>query len=109
MHLPSSSATGTISADGQDDGQKSEYKSSKDWLVIHHIHSFESYYENQCQDTIDTCTSIQSLFPEDTVAERLRRSTRNRLGLSRVGSSPAGVVFLSQIRIRFLPVCSDLC
>ena len=29
---------------------------------------------------------------EDAVAERLRRSTRNRLGLSRVGSSPAGVV-----------------
>ena len=29
----------------------------------------------------------------DTVAERLRRSTRNRLGLSRVGSSPAGVAF----------------
>ena len=28
---------------------------------------------------------------EDTVAERLRRSTRNRLGFSRVGSSPAGV------------------
>ena len=27
------------------------------------------------------------------MAERLRRSTRNRLGLSRVGSSPAGVVF----------------
>ena len=28
---------------------------------------------------------------DDTVAERLRRSTRNRLGLSRVGSSPASV------------------
>ena len=28
---------------------------------------------------------------EDTVAEWLRRSTRNRLGLSRVGSSPASV------------------
>jgi hypothetical protein len=27
----------------------------------------------------------------DTVAERLRRLTRNQLGLSRVGSSPAGV------------------
>ena len=27
----------------------------------------------------------------DTVAEWLRRSTRNRLGLSRVGSSPASV------------------
>ena len=32
------------------------------------------------------------LYTEDAVAERLRRSTRNRLGLSRVGSSPAGVV-----------------
>ena len=30
----------------------------------------------------------------DTVAEWLRRSTRNRLGLSRVGSSPTGVVLL---------------
>jgi hypothetical protein len=30
----------------------------------------------------------------DTVAEWLRRSTRNRLGLSRVGSSPASVVLL---------------
>ncbi len=29
----------------------------------------------------------------DTVAEWLRRSTRNRLGLSRVGSSPTGVAF----------------
>ena len=29
----------------------------------------------------------------DTVAEWLRRSTRNRLGLSRVGSSPASVDF----------------
>jgi hypothetical protein len=29
----------------------------------------------------------------DTVAERLRRLTRNQLGLSRVGSSPAGVAF----------------
>ena len=27
----------------------------------------------------------------DTVAERLRRLTRNQLGLSRVGSSPASV------------------
>ena len=33
----------------------------------------------------------------DTVAERLRRSTRNRLGVSRVGSSPASVdVFTAQ-------------
>jgi hypothetical protein len=31
------------------------------------------------------------------VAERLRRSTRNRLGLSRVGSSPAGVAFLDHV------------
>ena len=31
------------------------------------------------------------LSMEDTVAEWLRRSTRNRLGLSRVGSSPASV------------------
>ena len=30
-------------------------------------------------------------FQRDTVAEWLRRSTRNRLGLSRVGSSPASV------------------
>ena len=30
---------------------------------------------------------------KDTVAERLRRSTRNRLGLSRVGSSPTDVEF----------------
>ena len=30
-------------------------------------------------------------YSNDTVAERLRRSTRNRLGFSRVGSSPAGV------------------
>ena len=30
----------------------------------------------------------------DVVAERLRRSTRNRLGLSRVGSSPADVELL---------------
>ena len=29
----------------------------------------------------------------DTVAEWLRRSTRNRLGLSRAGSSPVSVVF----------------
>ncbi len=29
----------------------------------------------------------------DIVAERLRRSTRNRLGLSRVGSSPTDVAF----------------
>ena len=29
----------------------------------------------------------------DTLAEWLRRSTRNRLGLSRVGSSPASVGF----------------
>ncbi len=28
---------------------------------------------------------------QDTVAEWLRRSTRNRLGVSRVGSSPASV------------------
>ena len=33
------------------------------------------------------CTDEQ----RDTVAEWLRRSTRNRLGLSRVGSSPASV------------------
>ena len=31
---------------------------------------------------------------DDTVAEWLRRSTRNRLELFRVGSSPASVVFL---------------
>jgi hypothetical protein len=31
------------------------------------------------------------------VAERLRRSTRNRLGLSRVGSSPASVVFVTTL------------
>jgi hypothetical protein len=30
----------------------------------------------------------------DTVAERLRRLTRNQLGLSRVGSSPASVELL---------------
>ena len=33
----------------------------------------------------------------DTVAERLRRSTRNRLGSSRVGSSPAGVASFDSI------------
>ena len=36
---------------------------------------------------------MQSRSKHDTVAERLRRLTRNQLGLSRVGSSPAGVVF----------------
>ena len=34
---------------------------------------------------------VQNQREYDTVAERLRRSTRNRLGFSRVGSSPAGV------------------
>jgi hypothetical protein len=38
----------------------------------------------------------------DTVAERLRRLTRNQLGLSRVGSSPAGVAFLSFCPIFFV-------
>jgi hypothetical protein len=37
------------------------------------------------------CTWRIHKYLKDTVAERLRRSTRNRLGLSRVGSSPAGV------------------
>jgi hypothetical protein len=36
--------------------------------------------------------SYKSYFSYDTLAEWLRRSTRNRLGLSRVGSSPASVV-----------------
>ena len=40
--------------------------------------------------------------PWDTVAERLRRSTRNRLGLSRVGSSPAGVDSFLSCWIMFL-------
>jgi hypothetical protein len=31
------------------------------------------------------------------VAERLRRPTRNRLGLSRVGSSPAGVALFIDV------------
>jgi hypothetical protein len=37
---------------------------------------------------------LTSFINCDTVAEWLRRSTRNRLGLSRVGSSPASVDFL---------------
>ena len=36
---------------------------------------------------------VLSHFSYDTVAERLRRSTRNRLGSSRVGSSPACVAY----------------
>eukprot|EP00985_Skeletonema_marinoi_P009781 scaffold4569_cov174-Skeletonema_marinoi.AAC.2 len=41
----------------------------------------------------------------DTVAEWLRRSTRNRLGLSRVGSSPASVVIVgSEISSAWLGV-----
>ncbi len=44
----------------------------------------------------------------DAVAEWLRRSTRNRLGLSRVGSSPAGVEtsFLLQSGLVGLHLCS---
>ena len=42
----------------------------------------KGYFTNVCATGIVT---------EDTVAEWLRRSTRNRLGLSRVGSSPASV------------------
>ena len=38
---------------------------------------------------------------EDTVAERLRRLTRNQLGLSRVGSSPAGVENFFFVLTRF--------
>ena len=44
----------------------------------------------------------------DIVAERLRRSTRNRLGLSRVGSSPASVVLCDCRRENFFyyfPTC----
>ena len=39
---------------------------------------------------------------DDTVAEWLRRSTRNRLGLSRVGSSPTSVEspFCTDFRVR---------
>ena len=40
---------------------------------------------------IDDSNSRHLKYQNDTVAERLRRPTRNRLGLSRVGSSPAGV------------------
>ena len=36
----------------------------------------------------------------DTVAERLRRSTRNRLGLSRAGSSPVSVVLVPALTER---------
>ena len=36
------------------------------------------------------CTHVD-ICTKDTVAEWLRRPTRNRLGLSRVGSSPASV------------------
>ena len=42
--------------------------------------------------TIILCLYVKdSIVHVDTVAEWLRRSTRNRLGLSRVGSSPTSV------------------
>ena len=36
-------------------------------------------------------------YTDDTLAEWLRRSTRNRLGLSRTGSSPVGVVLFLRL------------
>lgn len=47
-----------------------------------------------CVCGCNVCTCIVWVFLcvwSDTVAERLRRLTRNQLGLSRVGSSPASV------------------
>ena len=53
----------------------------------------QKYVTQSDYNDIIICSSIFRCI-KDTVAERLRRSTRNRLGLSRVGSSPAGVEIL---------------
>ena len=53
-----------------------------------------SVWVNKCNLSIKSNFNLGSVLEGqqyDTVAERLRRPTRNRLGLSRVGSSPAGV------------------
>ena len=44
--------------------------------------------------TLDVVKVVLSFKCYDTVAERLRRSTRNRLGSSCVGSSPACVAYM---------------
>ena len=41
------------------------------------------------------------VFRRDTVAEWLRRWTRNPLGSARVGSNPTGVVFITSFKFQF--------
>ena len=55
-------------------------------VVMKNVCCVHYLYEYLCCDTCAQRTR------KDTVAEWLRRPTRNRLGLSRVGSSPASVV-----------------
>ena len=54
-------------------------------VVMKNVCCVHYLYEYLCCDTCAQRTR------KDTVAEWLRRPTRNRLGLSRVGSSPASV------------------
>ena len=54
-----------------------------------------------------TCGSF--CYNNDTVAERLRRSTRNRLGFSRVGSSPAGVDDFAHFMSFFILIILFVC
>ena len=44
-------------------------------------------------------------FLRDTVAEWLRRWTRNPLGSARVGSNPTGVVFYFVFRFNWIEAC----